>query len=309
MSQKATSYTFDCGDGKPITLETGKLATQADGSVVVRQGNCMILATVVSNKEVKDGQDFFPLSVDYQEKFASAGRIPGGFFKREARLSDYEVLICRLVDRVLRPLFPEDYLCDTQVMISMISADQTIQPDSLAALAASAAITVSDIPFNGPISEVRVCKIDGKYIVNPTRKEIETATLDIIVGASESSIVMMEGEAKECSEEEMLEAIKVGHEAVKKQVAAQLKLAELFGGKKAWRDYVKPPANEEVKKKIYDAFQSKVADVCKSGAPKNERKVGFNAIKDELKLMTAEWESEEDKKLAKKYYHDLEYET
>jgi polyribonucleotide nucleotidyltransferase len=269
----------------------------------------MLLATVVSNKEVKDGQDFFPLSVDYQEKFASAGRIPGGFFRREARLTDYEVLICRLVDRVLRPLFPEDYLCDTQILISMISADQSIQPDALAALAASAAITVSDIPFNGPISEVRVCKIDGKFVINPTRQDIDKAELDVIIGGSENSIVMVEGEGKEFSEADMLEAIKIGHEAVKKQIAAQLKLAELFGGKKAARDYPKPASSEEVKKKVYDAFKERVYNVCKSGAPKTERKAGFNTIKEELKTMIAEWESETDQKLAKKYYGDLEYET
>src|SRR6185503_9523946 len=262
MSQKGISYTFETSEGKPITIETGKLATQADGSVVVRQGNCMILATVVSNKEVKEGQDFFPLSVDYQEKFASAGRIPGGFFRREARLSDYEILISRIVDRVLRPLFPEDYLCDTQMMISLISADQTIQPDSLVALAASAALTVSDIPFNGPISEVRVCKIDGKFVVNPLKQDIERAELDILVGASAQSIVMVEGEAKEVSEADMLEAIKIGHEAVKKHVEAQLKLAELCGGKKAWREYPKPASNPELKEKIYSSFKEKIYTVA-----------------------------------------------
>lgn len=309
MSKTGISKTFDGGDGKPITIETGKLATQADGAVVVRQGNCMILATVVSNKEVRDGQDFFPLSVDYQEKFASAGRIPGGFFRREARLSDYEILISRLVDRVLRPLFPEDYLCDTQVIISLISADQTIMPDSLVALAASAALTVSDIPFNGPISEVRVCKIDGKFVVNPTKQEIERAELDIMVGASASSIVMVEGEAKEVSEADMLEAIRVGHEAVQVHCKAQLELVEMCGGKKPFREYQKPPQSTDIKEKIYSNFKDKVYQVAKTPSGKGERKAAFSALKDELKAMTAEWESEEEVKLAKKYYSDLEYEV
>jgi polyribonucleotide nucleotidyltransferase len=309
MSQKGISYTFETPEGKPITIETGKLATQADGSVVVKQGNCMILAAVVSSKEVKDGQDFFPLSVDYQEKFASAGRIPGGFFRREARLSDYEVLISRLVDRVLRPLFPEDYLCDTQVIINLISADQTIQPDSLVALAASAALMVSDIPFNGPISEVRVCKIDGKFVVNPSKQDIEKADLDILVGASEKSIVMVEGEAKEVSEADLLEAIKIGHEAAKTHVNAQLKLAELFGGKKPWREYEKPASSEEIKGKVYTAFKDKVYKVASSGAGKTERKLAFNALKVELKTMIEGLENDVDKKLTKKYYNDLEYDV
>ncbi len=307
MSKQGISYTFESANGQNITLETGKLATQADGSVVVRQGNCMLIATVVSNKEVKEGQDFFPLSVDYQEKFASAGRIPGGFFRREARLSDYEILISRLVDRVLRPLFPEDYLCETQVNINMISADQSITPDSLAALAASAAITVSDIPFSGPISEVRVCKIEGKFIVNPAKQDIEKAELDIIVGASDKSIVMVEGEAKECSEADMLEAIKTGHEAVKNQIAAQLKLAELFGGKKAWREYPKPLSSDEIKEKVYSTFKDKIYNIAKSGSGKSERKKSFGELKDELKAMIESWENEDEQKLAVKYYHDLEY--
>ncbi|MEO5675405.1 MAG: polyribonucleotide nucleotidyltransferase [Chitinophagales bacterium] len=309
MSQKGISYTFDTPEGKPITIETGKLATQADGSVVVRQGDCMILATVVSNKEAKEGQDFFPLSVDYQEKFASAGRIPGGFFRREARLSDYEILISRIVDRVLRPLFPEDYLCDTQVMINLISADQTIQPDSLVALAASCALTVSDIPFNGPISEVRVCKIDGKFVVNPPKQDLEKADLDVIVGASENNIVMVEGEGKEVSESDLLEAIKVGHHAVKQHVSAQLKLAELSGGKKLWRNYQKPASNDQIKDKIVSEFKEKIYKTAGSGTGKTERKSGFNAVKDELKLMISDWENEDEKKLAKKYFNELEYDV
>jgi polyribonucleotide nucleotidyltransferase len=309
MAKQGISTSFETSNGQTVTIETGKLATQADGSVVVRQGNCMILATVVSNKEVKEGQDFFPLSVDYQEKFASAGRIPGGFFRREARLSDYEILISRLVDRVLRPLFPEDYLCDTQVMISLISADQSIMPDALAALAASAALTVSDIPFNGPISEVRVCKIDGQFVVDPAKQDIERAELDIIVGASGKSIVMVEGEAKECSEADMLEAIKMGHEAVKIHIDAQLKLVELMGGKKAWRDYPKPLSSDEIRNKVWEAFREKVYSVAKSGLGKNQRKAAFSQIKTELNEMIGGWESEDEQRLAKKYYGDLEYEV
>ncbi len=300
-------HTFDSGDGRTITIETGKLAAQAHGSVVVRQGNCMLLATVVASSELKEGQDFFPLSVDYQEKFASAGRIPGGFFKRERQLSEYEILISRLVDRVLRPLFPEDYLCDTQVMIQMISSDPTIAPDSLAALAASSALAVSDIPFNGPISEVRVCKIDGKFVVNPLRADIERAELDIMVGASETSVVMVEGEAKEVSEADFLEAIKVGHEAVKQHCQAQKDLRSKVGIM-GFREYEKPATDEELKKKIYDEYRAKVYAVASSGVGKNERKIGFTAIKEEIKTQYAEAE-EGVLKLAKKYYSELEYDV
>ncbi|MCS6991657.1 MAG: polyribonucleotide nucleotidyltransferase [Chitinophagales bacterium] len=309
MAQHGISVTFDGGDGKPITIETGKLATQADGAVVVRQGNCMLLATVVSSKELKEGQDFFPLSVDYQEKFASAGRIPGSFFRREARLSDYEILISRLVDRALRPLFPEDYRYETQVIVNLISADQSIMPDALAALAASAAICVSDIPFNGPISEVRVCKFGDHFIVNPPKPEIEKADLDIIVGASASSIVMVEGEARECSEADLIEALRVGHEAIKRHVQAQLELAEKAGGKKPWREYVKPPQNEELRKKIFDHFHAKVYQIAKSALPKSERKRAFETLRNELSELAQSFESEVDKKLAKKYLEDLEYEV
>lgn len=307
MGKVGTSKSFDLGNGKTISIETGKLATQADGSVVVRTGNCMLLATVVANKEPKEGQDFFPLSVDYQEKFAAAGRIPGGFFRREGKISDYEVLISRLVDRLLRPLFPEDYLCDTQVLISMISADENVMPDQLAALAASAALMVSDIPFNGPVAEVRVCKIDGKFIVNPNKQDIERAELDIMVGASETSIVMVEGEAKEVSEADMIEAIKTGHAAVKLACRAQMELLEMIGGRKATREYTKPLSSEEIKNKVYEMFRAKVREVCLSGKDKNGRKKAFSTIKDELKLAFTE-STDEEIKLAKKYYADLEYE-
>src|SRR6202790_3423185 len=198
MLTQPLSVTFTTGEGLPISIETGKLARQADGSVTVRQGNCIILATVVANKDPREGQEFFPLSVDYQEKFASAGRIPGSFFKREARLNDYEVLTSRLIDRALRPLFPEDYFCDVQVLVTLISSDSEIMPDALAGLAASAALAVSDIPIKEVISEVRVAKVDGKFVVNPTRTELEKAELEFLIAATEKNLLMVEGEAKEC---------------------------------------------------------------------------------------------------------------
>ncbi len=308
MSKQGFSKTITMPGGETVTMETGKLATQADGSVVIRQGNAMLLATVVGTKEPKEGQDFFPLSVDYQEKFAGAGRIPGSFFRREGRISDSEILVCRLVDRALRPLFPEDYLCDVQVMVSLISADKDVSPDSLAAFAASTALTLSDIPFKGPISEVRVCKIDGQYIVNPKRGDSERATLDLIVAATETSVVMVEGEAKEVQENEMVEAIRVAHDAIKIQCKAQLELAALAGGKKAFREYAKQEENTELKKKVEESFRTRIADISRKGSGKNERKVAFDALKKELKAMVADME-EADQKKAKKYYADLEYDV
>ncbi|MBK9377171.1 MAG: hypothetical protein IPM86_02370 [Saprospiraceae bacterium] len=232
MGQKIPfSTSFHLPDGREVILETGKLGTLSDGSAVVKLGNTMLFASVVSNKEPKEGQSFFPLSVDYQEKFAAAGRIPGNFFRRESKLSDYEVLISRLVDRTMRPLFPDNYLNDTQVVINLISGDEETLPDALAGLAASTAITCSNINFDGPISEVRVAKINGEYVINPNRSALKEATLDIIIGASLTNLMMVEGEAKECSEEEMLEAIRVGHEAIKVQCEAQLRLAAQLGDK------------------------------------------------------------------------------
>src|SRR5687767_8091301 len=209
MLQQPIRKTFDIGGGRMVTIETGRLARQADGSVTVSMGNCMILATVVANKEPREGQNFFPLSVDYQEKFASAGRIPGSFFKREARLNDYEVLTSRLVDRALRPLFPEDYLCDVQVLISLISSDIEVMPDALACLAASAALAVSDIPIKEIISEVRIARVDGQMIVNPSRTELEKADMEFIIAATEKNLMMVEGEAKECSEEDLIKALEL----------------------------------------------------------------------------------------------------
>ena len=246
--QIPTTVSFSLPDGREVIIETGKLATQADGSVVVKIGNTMLFASVVSALEAREGQSFFPLSVDYQEKFASAGRIPGNFFRREARLNDYEILTSRLVDRALRPLFPDGYLNDTQVIINLISGDKQEMPDCYAALAASAALAVSPVPFDGPLSEVRVVKIDGEYKVNPMRDEIENASLEIVVAATLENVMMVEGEAKECQEEELVEAIKFGHEAIKTQIKAQLELAEKVGERAlVKREVVLPEVNEDLK--------------------------------------------------------------
>jgi len=216
MLSQPKSVKFEVNPGQEIFIETGKIARQADGAVTVRQGNCILLATVVANKDPKEGQDFFPLSVDYQEKFASAGRIPGSFFKREARLNDYEILTSRLIDRALRPLFPEDYLCDVQVLISLVSSDEHVMPDSLACLAASAALAVSNIPIKEIISEVRIAKIDGKFVINPSKAQLANCELEFIIAATEKNLMMVEGEAKECSEEELVECLELAHEAIKK---------------------------------------------------------------------------------------------
>jgi polyribonucleotide nucleotidyltransferase len=297
---------IDLGDGRTIEIETGKLAKQADGSVVVKMGDTMLLATVVSSKEAKPGIDFLPLSVDYQEKYAAAGRIPGGFLRREARLSDYEVLISRLVDRALRPLFPEDYHADTQVMISLISADKNIMPDCLAGLAASAALSVSDIPFNGPISEVRVAKIDGKLIINPLYSDLERASLEFIVAGSANDIVMVEGEANEIQEEEMVEALRFAHEAIKVQCAVQLELTAAVG-KTTKRTYSHETHNEDLKTQVTAATYDKVYAVAKSGSGKDERSAGFKAIIDEFLATLPEDADDTTKGLAKYYFHDVQY--
>ncbi|MBL7792580.1 MAG: polyribonucleotide nucleotidyltransferase, partial [Saprospiraceae bacterium] len=245
------STSFNLPDGRTITLETGKLATQADGSALVKMGHTMILATVVSAKEMREGQDFFPLSVDYQEKFAAAGRIPGNFFRRESKLSDNEVLISRLVDRAIRPLFPDDFMNETQVIINLVSGDKDTPPDALVALAASSALAVSDIPFMGPISEVRVARIDGQFVVNPSKSALQNADIDIIVAGSLHDINMVEGEAKECAEADLVEAIKIAHDAIKVQCNAQLELAKLVGDKAANKRPVTPaPQDEELKARI-----------------------------------------------------------
>lgn len=308
MSYTAFQQTIDLGDGRTIEIETGKLAKQAHGSVVVRMGDTMLLATVVSNKDAKEGVDFLPLSVDYQEKFASTGRIPGGFLRREARLSDYEILISRLVDRALRPLFPEDYHSDTQVAITLISADKEIMPDALAGLAASAAIAVSDIPFHGPISEVRVAKIDGQLIINPTVSQLEKASLEFIVAGTANDINMVEGEANEISEAEMIEAITFAHEAIKVQVQAQVELANK-AGKTIKREYNHEHKDEELKKKVYAETYDKVYEVAKSGSSKIERTEKFHQIFEDFLGPLVEDIDDKTKFVAKKYYHDVQYDA
>jgi len=296
--------TFDIGDGRQITIETGKLARQADGSVLVKMGNCALLATVVANKEPKPGQSFFPLSVDYQEKFASAGRIPGSFFKREGRLSDNEILISRLIDRALRPLFPDDYLCDVQVLVTLVSSDPEIMPDALAALAASAALAVSDVPIQEIISEVRVSRIDGKMIINPTRTQMLESDMDFIIAATDKNIMMVEGESKECSEEDLIQAIEAGHNAIKVQVQAQKELWEMLGSP-AKREYTKPYRNEELNAKIIAFAKDKVYTVAKSASAKHDRSDAFKAIAKDVVEHLGEL-PEEDAALVGYYFHDLE---
>jgi polyribonucleotide nucleotidyltransferase len=314
MLSQPISKTFDIGDGQMVTIETGKLARQADGAVTVRQGNCIILATVVANKEPREGQSFFPLSVDYQEKFASAGRIPGSFFKRESRLNDYEVLTSRLIDRALRPLFPDDYFCDVQVLVTLISSDAEIMPDSLACLAASSALAVSDIPIQEIISEVRVARVDGKMKVNPTRTELTKAEFEFLIAATDKNIMMVEGEAKECSEEDLIHAIEIAHQAIKIQVKAQEELRAMKGvtGK---REYVKPMESDELKAKVKAFAEPKIYELAKSAKTKHARSHRLEEIREELmlhlkgeyNLQEAETLPDDIRGMAKRYYHDLEY--
>jgi polyribonucleotide nucleotidyltransferase len=299
---------FDLGDGRIIEIETGKLAKQADGAVVVKMGDTMLLATVVSTVGAKTGVDFLPLSVDYQEKYAAAGRIPGGFLRREARLSDYEVLISRLVDRALRPMFPEDYHSDTQVMITLISSDKNITPDCLAGLAASAAIAVSDIPFNGPISEVRVARIDGKFVINPYLSDLERATIDLLVAGTEKDIVMVEGEADEISEAEMVEAIEFAHKAIVIQVQAQKELAELVG-KTVKRTYSHEDSIPELKEQVYAATYDKVYAIAKSNTAKKERGEQFGQVLMDFIASLGEGIDDVTGFLSKKYFHDVQYDA
>ncbi len=312
MSLNVITKSITLADGREITIETGKLAKQADGSVVVRMGDTMLLATVVSSKEAREGVDFLPLSVDYQEKFASAGKIPGGFLKREARLSDMEVLVCRLVDRALRPLFPEDYHAETQVMISLISADKDALPDALAALAASAALSVSDIPFNGPISEVRVIQKEGQYMINPTPEQIENADLEMIVAGTIDNIMMVEGELNEVSEEAMIGAIKAAHEAIIDQCKVQIELTQETG-KTEKREYCHENSDEDLKADIKAKTYDKVYAVAAEGlADKALRKEKFSAIKEEYVASLpepAEGEEGPDEFLINKYFHDVEKEA
>ena len=308
MSQNAVVKSFKLADGREISIETGKLAKQADGSIVLRMGDCMILATAVSSPDAKPGVDFMPLTVDYQEKFASAGRFPGGFFRREARLNDNEILICRLIDRALRPLFPDDYHADTQVMVTLISADMEVAPDCLAGLAASAAIAVSDIPFNGPISEVRVARIDGQFIINPPISTMATADIDLIVAGTIKDILMVEGEMKEVSEKEMAEAIGVAHEAIKVQCQAQIELAEMLGVTK--REYSHEKHDEELRDKVWKETYDKVYAVARRCNPdKHARKVAFKEVLVEFCAQFTEEELAAKMGFIKTYYHDVEKEA
>jgi polyribonucleotide nucleotidyltransferase len=307
MIPKVYTESIDLGDGRSITIETGKLAKQAHGSVVVQSGKCMLLCTVVSNYKQSD-VDFLPLTVDYREKFAAAGRYPGGFFKREARPSDGEVLTMRLVDRVLRPLFPKDYHSETQVMIQLMSHDEDVMPDAMAGLAASAAIQLSDFPFECAISEVRVGRVDGAFVVNPTRAQLAESDIDMMIGASADSVMMVEGEMDEISEEEMAEAIKFAHEAIKVQCAAQEKLAKAFG-KKEVREYEPEREDEDLAKKVHELAYDKVYSVAKAGSAKHERSAAFSEIKEEIIAGFSEEEQEDYGSLISKYYRKAEKEA
>ncbi|RRQ47827.1 polyribonucleotide nucleotidyltransferase [Maribacter algicola] len=304
MIPKVFREVIDLGDGREISIETGKLAKQAHGSVVVQSGKCMLLCTVVSNYKQSD-VDFLPLTVDYREKFAAAGRYPGGFFKREARPSDGEVLTMRLVDRVLRPLFPKDYHSETQVMIQLMSHDEDVMPDAMAGLAASAAIQLSDFPFECPISEVRVARVNGEFVINPSFAQLKESDIDMVIGASEDSVMMVEGEMDEISEEEMTEAIKFAHEAIKVQCAAQVRLAEAFG-KKEVREYEPEREDEDLAKKVHALTYDKVYEIAKAGSAKHERSAAFDAIKEEVIASFSEEEQEEYGGLISKYFYKAE---
>ena len=301
--------TIELGDGRTITLETGKLAKQADGAVMLRMGNTMMLATVCAAKDAVPGTDFMPLQVEYKEKFSAFGRFPGGFTRREGRASDYEILTCRLVDRALRPLFPDDYHAEVYVNIILFSADGVDMPDALAGLAASAALAVSDIPFHGPISEVRIARTDGKFIINPTFEQLEKADMDIMVAATYENIMMVEGEMSEVSEAELLEAMKVAHEAIKVHCKAQIELAEAVGST-VKREYNHEENDEDLRKAVHEACYEKAYAVAASGnANKHERFDAFEAIKEEFKAQFTEEELEEKEALINKYYHDVEKEA
>ncbi len=304
MIPKTFKEVIDLGDGREISIETGKLAKQAHGSVVVRSGKCMLLCTVVSNYKASD-VDFLPLTVDYREKFAASGRYPGGFFKREARPSDGEILTMRLVDRVLRPLFPKDYHAETQVMIQLMSHDEDVMPDAMAGLAASAAIQLSDFPFECAISEVRVGRVDGEFVINPTRAQLQTSDIDMVIGASEDSVMMVEGEMGEVSEEDMVEAIKFAHEAIKVQCAAQMRLADAAGRKEV-REYEQEAEDEALEQKIHGMAYDRVYAIAKAGSSKQERSTAFSELKEEILESFSEEEQEEIGDLIKKYYYKSE---
>ena len=301
--------TIELGDGRVITLETGKLAKQADGAVELRMNNTMLLATVVSAKEAGEGVDFMPLQVEYTEKFSAFGRFPGGFQKREGRASDYEILTARLVDRVLRPLFPENYHADTFVNIIMFSSDGVDMPDALAGLAASAALAVSDIPFNGPISEVRVARVDGQFVINPTFEQLEKADMDLMVGATYENIMMVEGEMNEVSEAELLDALKTAHEAIKVQCKAQMELAEEVGSTTK-REYCHEVNDEDLRKQVWDTCYDKAYKIAQAGSSdKHWRMDSFDAICNDFIESLPEEEREEKTPLVQRYYHDVEKEA
>ena len=301
--------TIELPDGRTITLETGKLAKQADGSVMLRMGNTMLLATVCAAKDAVPGTDFMPLQVEYKEKFSASGRFPGGFTKREGRASDYEILTCRLVDRALRPLFPDNYHAEVYVNIILYSADGIDIPDALAGLAASAALAVSDIPFNGPISEVRVARIDGQFVINPTFDQLEKADMDLMVGATYENIMMVEGEMSEVSELDLLNAMKAAHEAIKVQCLAQKELAEAVGST-VKREYCHEVNDEELRKAVHEACYAKAYAIAASGNKnKHERMDAFDAIREEFKAQFSEEELAEKAALIDRYYHDVEKEA
>ena len=312
MSNKpqAITETIVLKDGREVTIETGKLAKQADGAVVVKMGGTMLLATVVAAKDANPGVDFLPLTVDYREKFSAAGRVPGNFFRRESKPSDDEVLTMRLVDRVMRPLFPEDFHAEVQVMISLISYDGKVMPDSLAGLAASAAVAITDIPFNGPFSEVRVIKKDGVLSINPSWETLQSGVeLDIMVGASKDSIVMVEGEMDEITEQEMIEAISFAHEEIKIQIEAQERLAARIEKAQTKREYCHETHDKELRKEIWDYAYQRYYDIAKDPSAKHERSDKFSAVVDEFLEKYTEEELEEKEVLAKTYFHDVQKEA
>ncbi len=301
--------TFDIGDGRTISIETGRLAKQADGAVVVRMGDTMLLATVVAKQEAAENTDFMPLTVEYREKYASAGRFPGGFFKREARPSDYEILIARMVDRALRPLFPDNFHAETQVIVTLISLDAEVLPDALAGLAASAALAVSNIPFNGPISEVRVARVNGTFVINPSSSQLAEADIDIMVAASIDNIMMVEGELKEAQEADVIEALKVAHNAIKLQCQAQIELAQMVSKSSPKREYNHETNDEELRAALRDFCYSKIVEIASNPTAKHERGDAFEAILDQYIATLPEVEAKEKAFMIGRYFHDVEKEA
>ena len=306
MNYTVHNQTIDLGNGREITLETGKLAKQADGSIVLRSGKTMLLATIVSSKDARDDVDFLPLTVDYREKYAAAGKFPGGFFKREARPSDSEVLVMRLVDRALRPMFPSDYHAGTQVMVQLMSADDEVLPDSLVGFAASACIAVSDVPFNGPISEVRVARIDGKFVINPLRTELESADIDMMVAGTIDSIVMVEGEMSEVSENEMVEAIEAAAKAITIQCEAQIALAKAVGTHGVSREYCHEDHDDVLKAKVFDTLYPTMYAAAQKEKTKSDRKSAFKAISSDFVATLSDEERKDKAFMLKTYLHDVQ---